>query len=138
MAGDSVSTLILFIAAMLVAAGVAGTLVTNVNDLTNSVDSQSGDMTDKIDTDIEIISDPGSHAVYNSSGAENITLLVKNTGRKTLTADSTALDVLVDGSYVSSDEFTVAVTDGGPGGTERSPNSRFPGHSRRARSTGLA
>jgi len=114
MAGDSVSTLILFIAAMLVAAGVAGTLVTNVNDLTNSVDSQSGDMTDKIDTDIEIISDPGSHAVYNSSGAENITLLVKNTGRKTLTADSTALDVLVDGSYVSSDEFTVAVTDGGP------------------------
>jgi len=76
--------------------------------------------------------------VYNSSGAENITLLVKNTGRKTLTADSTALDVLVDGSYVSSDEFTVAVTDGGPGGTERSPNSRFPGHSRRARSTGLA
>jgi flagellar protein FlaG len=71
-------------------------------------------MTDKIDTDIEIISDPGSHAVYNSSGAENITLLVKNTGRKTLTADSTALDVLVDGSYVSSDEFTVAVTDGGP------------------------
>ncbi|QLG49267.1 flagellar protein G [Natrinema halophilum] len=113
MAGDSVSTLILFIAAMLVAAGVAGTLVTNVNELSNSVDTQSDDVTDKIDTDIEIISDSGSQAVYNSSGAENITLLVKNTGKKTLPAKSGELDVLVNGSYVSSSEFAVTVRDGG-------------------------
>lgn len=113
MAGDSVSTLILFIAAMLVAAGVAGTLVTNVNEISNSVDTKSGEMTDKIETDIEIISDPGSEAVYNSSGAENITLLVKNTGQKTLATDGTGLDILVNGSYVSSDEYTITVRDGG-------------------------
>ncbi|QLK27537.1 flagellar protein G [Natrinema zhouii] len=113
MAGDSVSTLILFIAAMLVAAGVAGTLITNVNELSNSVDTQSSDVTDKIDTDIEIISDPGSDAVYDSN-AENVTLLVKNTGRETLAADSSAIDVLIDGSYVSNDEFTITVTDDGP------------------------
>ncbi|MDF9744659.1 flagellar protein G [Natrinema salsiterrestre] len=113
MAGDSVSTLILFIAAMLVAAGVAGTLVTNVNEISNSVDTKSGEMTDKIETDIEIISDPGSGAVYNSDGAENITLLVKNTGQKTLATDGTGLDILVNGSYVSSDEFAITVQDGG-------------------------
>ncbi|SER19836.1 flagellar protein G [Natrinema salaciae] len=113
MAGDSVSTLILFIAAMLVAAGVAGTLVTNVNELSNSVDTYSGDVTDKIDTDIEIISDPGSEAVYNASGAETITLLVKNTGRKTLATDGTGLDVLVDGTYVSSSDMSITVRDGG-------------------------
>ncbi|QCS41364.1 flagellar protein G [Natrinema versiforme] len=115
MAGDSVSTLILFIAAMLVAAGVAGTLVTNVNELSNSVDTQSADVTDKIDTDIEIISDPGSDAVYNSDGAENVTLLVKNTGQKTLADDGTGLDVLVNGSYISDEAMTVTVQDdGGP------------------------
>jgi len=114
MAGNSISTLILFIAAMLVAAGVAGTLVTNVNDLSNAVDSHSGDVTTEIDTDIEIISDPGSGAVYNANGEENVTLLVKNTGRATLAADSTTLDVLVDGVYVSSDAFTVTVQEGGP------------------------
>ncbi|OLZ39729.1 flagellar protein G [Natrinema saccharevitans] len=113
MAGDSVSTLILFIAAMLVAAGVAGTLVTNVNEISNSVEAHSGDVTDKIDTDIEIISDPGSDAVYDSDGSENITLLVKNTGQKTLATDESDLDVLVNGTYVSSDEFTVTVRDGG-------------------------
>ncbi|MGQ3411291.1 flagellar protein G [Natrinema sp. LN54] len=113
MAGDSVSTLILFIAAMLVAAGVAGTLVTNVNELSNSVDTQSADVTDKIDTDIEIISDPGSDAVYNSDGAENVTILVKNTGQKTLADDGTGLDVLVNGSYISDEAMTVTVQDGG-------------------------
>ena len=113
MAGDSVSTLILFIAAMLVAAGVAGTLVTNVNDLSNSVDDHSSAVTDKIETDIEIISDPGSEAVYNSSGAENVTILVKNTGQKTLATDGTALDVLVNGSYISNDAVTITVQDGG-------------------------
>ena len=113
MAGDSVSTLILFIAAMLVAAGVAGTLVTNVSELSNSVDTKSSAVTDEIDTDIEIISDPGSDAVYNSTGAENVTILVKNTGRKTLAADGTGLDVLVNGTYVPSEAFTVTVQDGG-------------------------
>ncbi|WP_408957129.1 flagellar protein G [Natrinema sp. 74] len=113
MASDSVSTLILFIAAMLVAAGVAGTLVTNVNELSNSIDTHSADVTEKINTDIEIISDPGSEAVYNSSGAENVTILVKNTGQETLPADGTGLDVLVNGSYVSSDAYTVTVRDGG-------------------------
>ncbi|ELY68254.1 flagellin [Natrinema versiforme] len=114
MAGDSVSTLILFIAAMLVAAGVAGTLVTNVNELSNAVDTQSADVTDKIDTDIEIISDPGSDAVYDDTSG-TVTILVKNTGQKTLADDGTGLDVLVNGSYISDEAMTVTVQDdGGP------------------------
>ncbi|WP_339105745.1 flagellar protein G [Haloterrigena salinisoli] len=106
MAGDSVSTLILFIAAMLVAAGVAGTLVTNVNDISNSIDTYSGDVRDQIDTDIEIISDPGSDAVYNGT-EEAVTVLVKNTGEKTLASDGSDLDVLLNGEYVQRDAITV-------------------------------
>ena len=112
MAGESVSTLILFIAAMLVAAGVAGVLVTNVNDITNSIDTHSTDVKEKIDTDVEIISDPGSDAVYNDTeGAETITLLIKNTGERTLDSDGNGLDVLVNGRYVS-DDWELEVVSG--------------------------
>jgi len=99
MAGESISTLILFIAAMLVAASVAGTLVTTVGGLTNSVDSASDDVSTDIDTDLEIISDPGSGAIVGDSN-ETLRLLVKNTGDRTIPHDGTELDVLVDGAYV--------------------------------------
>ncbi|MCU4974294.1 flagellar protein G [Halobacteria archaeon AArc-m2/3/4] len=115
MAGESVSSLILFIAAMLVAAGVAGTLVTNVNELSSSIDTHSGDVRDQIDTDIEIISDPGSGAVYDDEEADpTITLLVKNTGERTLSTDPSGHDVLVDGRYVSNADLTIDVVEDGP------------------------
>ncbi len=98
---------------MLVAASVAGVLVTNVNDISNSIDAYSGDVADKIDTDVEIISDPGSDAVYNASGDENVTLLVKNTGQKTLAGDGSDLDILLDGEYVATDVLTTTVPVGG-------------------------
>lgn len=111
MASDSVSSLILFIAAMLVAAGVAGTLVTNVNEISGSIDTYSGDVREQIDTDIEIISDPGSDAVYNETDG-NVSILIKNTGQKTLSSDAAALDVLIDGEYVSSGSATLTVHEG--------------------------
>ena len=111
MAGDSVSSLILFIAAMLVAAGVAGTLVTNVNEISGSIDTYSGDVREQIDTDIEIISDPGSDAVYNETDG-NVSILIKNTGQKTLSSDASALDVLIDGEYVTSGSATLTVHEG--------------------------
>lgn len=99
---------------MLVAAGVAGTLVTNVSEISESVDTYGSDVAETIDTDIEIISDPGSNAVYNTSGNENITLLVKNTGAETLAADGSGLDVLVNGRYITDGNLTVTVRDTGP------------------------
>lgn len=121
MGSDSVSALILFIAAMLVAAGVAGTLVTNVNDISNSIDTYSGDVRDQIDTDIEIISDPGSDAIYNDTdGNETVSILVKNTGQKTLASDGSDIDVLVDGSYVSRNSLSLEILDGDGSATWRS------------------
>lgn len=111
MASESVSSVILFIAALLVAAAVAGTLVTNVNQISNAIDDKSGGVQEKIDTDVEIISDAGSESVYNAS-SENVTLIVKNTGERTLDTDPRALDVLVDGEYVQSDSMTIGVVSG--------------------------
>ncbi|WP_254861908.1 flagellar protein G [Halovivax gelatinilyticus] len=110
MAGEAISSLILFIAAMLVALGVAGTLVAGVGDLTGSLDSMSGSVSDEIDTDVEIISDPGSGAIVSDDG-ETVTLLVKNTGDRSLAGDGRQLDFVVNGQYVPRDDVSVDVYD---------------------------
>lgn len=98
MATVSSETLILFIASILVAASVAGTMTTGVNRLSESLGDRSIDVSDEIRTDIEIISDPGSNAVYDAENG-TVTILVKNTGSSRLDHDSSSFDVLVDGSY---------------------------------------
>jgi flagellar protein FlaG len=109
-ASTSVSTLVIFIAAVSIAAAVSGVMVTTVGDIANSVDERGGDVAADIDTDIEIISDPGSGAVYDDS-QEEVTVLVKNTGRRTVQARSSAVEVLVDGRYVPPSAYDVTVLD---------------------------
>ena len=45
MSGVSASTLVIFIATILVAAGVAGTLVTTVGNISNSAETQGDEIT---------------------------------------------------------------------------------------------
>ena len=111
MSGVSVSHLVLFIASLVVAAGVAGTLVTEVDRVSQSVSQQGDEVSETIATDIEMISDTGSDAIYNKSGNENVTVLVKNTGSRRLAADDGALDVLVDGVFVPPANITVERPD---------------------------
>ncbi|MFP8957804.1 flagellar protein G [Natrialbaceae archaeon A-CW3] len=111
MAGESVSSLILFIAAMLVAAGIAGVLVTNVNDISSSIDTHSASVQEQLETDITIISDAGSDAVYDDT-EPTITLLIKNTGEATLPDDGTGTDVLVNGQYVDNGDLEFDVLEG--------------------------
>ncbi|ADJ15020.1 fla cluster protein flaG [Halalkalicoccus jeotgali] len=106
MGSVSISHLIIFIASLLVAASVAGTLVTGVEQVSSSVDRQSEDITRQIDTDVAIISDPSSDAVYDEQ-AETVSLLVKNTGRTPIEANGSSLDTLIDGQYRSGPTVTV-------------------------------
>jgi flagellar protein FlaG len=113
MGSASISHLIIFIASLLVAASVAGTLIVGVEQVSDSVDQQSEDMTQQIDTEIRVISDPASNAIYNGDsedGEDNsstLTLLVKNTGQNTLQTESSSLDVLLDGQYQPDPEIEV-------------------------------
>lgn len=111
MASTSASTLIIFIAAVSIAAGVSGALVDTVGGIADSIDEQGVDVANQIDTDVEIISDPGSDAVYKETDDE-VWLLVKNTGRRTIATDDTSVEVLIDGQYVSRSDYTVTVLDG--------------------------
>ena len=109
MAGGSAAELILFIAAIVVAASVAGTLTSEVDRVSDAISAKSLDVADEIRADAEVVSDSGSR-VYNRSGAENVTVHVRNTGASDLPADSGAVDVLLDGEYRTG--VTVTAVDG--------------------------
>ena len=98
MASVSSSTLIIFIASILVAASVAGTMTNGVSRLGDALGDRSVDISNEVRTDIDVISDAGSDSVYDN-GTENVTLLVKNTGSRTLSTDPDTIDVIIDGAY---------------------------------------
>jgi flagellar protein FlaG len=108
MASVSASHLILFIASMIIAAGVAGTFTQGVSRLSQGIEDQSLEVSEEVRTDIEVISDAGS-PVYNDSSKE-VTLLVKNTGTSDIPPDSRFVEILVDGEYRTN--VTLTVVDG--------------------------
>ncbi|MCD2205002.1 flagellar protein G [Halobacterium sp. KA-6] len=107
MASVSSSTLIIFIASILVAASVAGTMTNGVQRLSGALGDRSVDVSQDIRTDVELISDPGTPSSIYDSGTSNITLLVKNTGSRTLAPTPDSFDILVDGEYVTPATVTV-------------------------------
>jgi flagellar protein FlaG len=110
-ASVSVSHLIIFIASMMIAASVAGVFTDTVGQLSSAVSEQGLDVSSDVRTDIEIISDSGSSAIYDSSGNQNITLHVKNTGSEQLAAEAGELDVFVDGEFATA--YTVTLMPNG-------------------------
>ncbi|AWB27875.1 flagellar protein G [Halococcoides cellulosivorans] len=109
MASVSASHLIIFIASILVAATVAGTITATVADMSQSLETQGVDVSDQIATDFAVITDAGAQ-VYDRDGAENVTLHVKNTGSRYLPDDASQIDVFVDGEYTT--DVTVTIVDG--------------------------
>jgi flagellar protein FlaG len=99
MSGVSATHLVIFIASIVVAAGVAGTLVTQVDRVSDSITDQTEGVEDQIDTDIQIISDTGDPgSIYNSSSDE-LSLYVKNTGETELQIERDTIGVLIEGQF---------------------------------------
>ncbi len=107
MASVSVSHLILFIASMMIAASVAGVFTSSIGQLSGAISEQGFDVSSEVRTDIEVISDSGSDAIYDNGV---ITLYVKNTGTERLAADPGVLDILVNGRFVT--DYSVTRADG--------------------------
>lgn len=108
MASESVSSLILFIASLVVAAGVAGTLTTGVQRVSSSIDEGSLDTAQQIRTDVEIINDPGRN--YNSG--DQLTLYVKNTGTQGILNKSESFDIVFNGQFISNSDISVSDANG--------------------------
>lgn len=107
MASVSATHIILFIASIVVAAGIAGTLVLEVDNLSGAIEAQGSATATEIGTEVEIVSDAGQPAaIYDPvAGDENVTVYVKNIGSEHLEVHHSAIDILVDGQYVSHDYF---------------------------------
>ena len=93
---------------MVIAAGVAGTFTNEVGRISGAIDDRALDVSEKLRTDIKIISDPGSE-VWNSSTG-NVTVHIKNIGSTTLSSDDGQFDVFLDGIYQT--DVSVTVVDG--------------------------
>ena len=110
MASGTVSELILFIAALVVAASVAGTLTSEVGRVGDAISARSLDVADQVRADVEIVSDPAA-GVYNASGNDNVTVYVRNTGASTLPTAGGSADVLLDGRYRTDATLTLVGGD---------------------------
>ena len=108
MGAETSSThLIFFIVAMIIAAGVAGVIYTNVNAVANATQSAGNTLSQQLQTDITIINDPGN---IPKSG-DIYTFYVKNTGKSTLTTE--LVSVLINGVYIPDDDVQKTVIGGG-------------------------
>jgi flagellar protein FlaG len=115
MSGVSASTLVIFIASILVAAGVAGTLVTTVGDISTSAETRGDAITESIDSDIELLNDGGGSSFYVEDDTNNtaeITVYVRNTGSTTLSKNESELDVLVNGLFVQDGNLNITSMNG--------------------------
>lgn len=108
MGAETSSThLIFFIVAMIIAAGVASVIYTNVNAVANATQSAGNTLSQQLQTDITIINDPG-----NIPKIGNVyTFYVKNTGKSTLTTE--LVSVLINGVYIPDDDVQKTVIGGG-------------------------
>jgi len=123
MSGVSASTLVIFIATVLVAAGVAGTLVTTVGDISNSAETQGDEITESINANIELLNDGSGSEFYNEDDEDfeegqeaEITVYARNTGSTTLVKEEDELDVLVNGQFVQTDNLEITSMNGGDDG----------------------
>ena len=95
MPGESISHLIFFIGAIIIAVGVIGVVTTNVQSITASYGMNSKSLADQLKTDITIINDPAAIPYINN----NYSFFVKNTGKSTI--DPTTVNMFVDGNYTN-------------------------------------
>ena len=119
MASESISALILLIASLIVAGGVASVAIGSVDRVSDSVLDQSVDTSEDIRTDIAIVSDPGAPSGItdndNAANSSEWIIHVKNTGTTGLAAAPEQVDVLINGQYarVTRVEVIGGPNDGG-------------------------
>jgi len=103
--------LVLFIAAILVAAVLAGTMTQSASRLGNAIEESSGAESAQTDAEIAIVSDPESpNAVYDNA-SETLTVYVKNVGASTLPSGAADVTALVNGHHQSDVRTTVLDDD---------------------------
>ena len=103
MASVSASHLIIFVASLVIAAGVVGTLTTGVERVSSSIDDGSLDVSQQIRMDMTIINDPGVVV----DGDENLEIHVRNTGSQAVPGDPSSFDIVLNGEFKRPDSVEI-------------------------------
>ncbi len=109
MASVPASHLILFIASLVLAVAIAGTLVMEVNAMSSVIEDRGSGVTEEIGTEIEIINDEGT--TDGTYDGDELTILVKNIGSESMSVNEQSVDILVDGSYIPNNDIEVERVD---------------------------
>jgi len=109
MASVSASHLIIFIASLVIAAGVVGTLTTGVDRVSSAIDDRSLDVTQQVRMDMAFVSDPGAN--YDST-ANEVSVYVRNTGSQGVPIEPSAVDVVYNGEFVSNTDLEIQDANG--------------------------
>jgi len=107
MASVSASHLIIFVASLVIAAGVVGTLTTGVERVSSSIDDGSLDVSQQIRMDMSVISDPGSYEV-----GDDVVIHVRNTGSQPVPIEASSIDVVFNGQFIGDDDITIEDANG--------------------------
>lgn len=111
MASVSSAHLVLFIAVVLFSAALAGTLTEGATSLGASLEDAADADADHANADFQIVSDAETpRAVYDADN-ETLTVLVKNTGARTLPSAPDDVTLLVNGAYQTDTRTTVLDAD---------------------------
>jgi len=105
-AGASATQMVFFIASVIIALSVVGSIFMNVQSLSSAVIIGSKTLTEQLKTDITVINDP--EIIPNSSGI--YTFYVKNTGVQEL--DTKYINVIIDGTIISDNDLNKTIIDG--------------------------
>jgi len=108
MASVSASHLIIFVASLVIAAGVVGTLTTGVERVSSSIDDGSLDVSQQIRMDMSIVSDSG--AEFNQG--DQLTIHVRNTGSQDVQIDASQFDVVFNGEFVPDENLVIEDANG--------------------------
>ena len=110
MASVSASHLNIFIASLVIAAGVVGTLTTGVDRVSSAVDDRSLDVSQQVRMDMAIISDPG--ATYTTD--EPLMIHVRNTGSQGVPiSDASAVDIVFNGRFIPNANVDISDANSG-------------------------
>jgi flagellar protein FlaG len=111
MASVSSAHLVLFIAAILVAAVLAGTMTESAGRVGNAIEQESNAESAQTNAEIAVVSDADSPTAVYDNSTDTLTLHVKNVGARTLSRDPGDVTVLVNGHYQGDVRTTVLDDD---------------------------
>ncbi|MFW5937992.1 MAG: flagellar protein G [Halanaeroarchaeum sp.] len=99
--------LLLIIASILVVSAVAGAIAAEFQSISSALEETGKTAGDDLESDVEIVDDPGTGPSIYDDDTDELTVHVENTGSRTLPADPDAIDLLVDGEYRTDVDLTV-------------------------------